>query len=433
MKKFLSLILAFVMIAFTFTACNKSPKGSETLQPSDVGLVTLADKTPKEAYDAAVAKINSMTVYDVEIKSAYTTSYLENSATTNVIEKYVTDGTTYFFSKEDDAGSSIKMWHINGVAYSSQGEFNERLDISLDDYKYNYFISGSGLIFSIDESAFTDVKFIQEDENYVLNLTITPENYYKIAFDSISENAICKIVFDSQANILSFGIVARTTRPESGYNLELDRKVEFKSIDSNVTVSLPENLDSFRVAPKMTELDMTSIETVENLVETDEKTDLVKLEIANYGTIVIRLYSNVAPVTVDNFKNLVSQKFYDGLIFHRVVKNMLMQGGDPEGNGMGGSGKNIKGEFLYNGFTNNLSHKRGVVSMARSEMYNSASSQFFIVQSDYLNWDGQYAAFGYVVYGMDVVDTITALDVDVQSKPLSEVKITSARFVKVSE
>ena len=132
----------------------------------------------------------------------------------------------------------------------------------------------------------------------------------------------------------------------------------------------------------------------------------VLITVKDYGNIKLELDADNSPITVTNFVNLVNQKFYDGLTFHRIIKGFMIQGGDPEHNGTGGSDKTIKGEFSENGITNNISHKRGVISMARSNDMNSASSQFFIVHEDSTFLDGKYAAFGKVLEGMDVVDKI---------------------------
>lgn len=137
----------------------------------------------------------------------------------------------------------------------------------------------------------------------------------------------------------------------------------------------------------------------------------------NGKKIEIELYPEVAPKTVENFIDLVSHGFYDGLCFHRVISGFMIQGGCPDGTGMGGSGKNIEGEFSKNGFSNNLKHSRGVISMARSMSPNSASSQFFIIHADAPHLDGSYAAFGKVVSGMDVVDEIASVKVDHNDKP----------------
>ena len=137
-------------------------------------------------------------------------------------------------------------------------------------------------------------------------------------------------------------------------------------------------------------------------------TDNPKAEITvrDYGTITLELYPDVAPLTVDNFVKLCNERFYDGLTFHRVMSGFMIQGGDPQGNGTGGSDETIKGEFAANGVKNELSHKRGVISMARAKSPDSASSQFFIVHQDSEFLDGSYAAFGAVTEGIEVVDAI---------------------------
>lgn len=132
----------------------------------------------------------------------------------------------------------------------------------------------------------------------------------------------------------------------------------------------------------------------------------VAITVRDYGTITVELDANAAPITVQNFLDLADSGFYDGLTFHRIMEGFMIQGGDPEGTGMGGSDKTIKGEFSANGVENPLSHTRGAISMARSSAMDSASSQFFIVQKDSTFLDGQYACFGYVTNGMDVVDAI---------------------------
>lgn len=130
------------------------------------------------------------------------------------------------------------------------------------------------------------------------------------------------------------------------------------------------------------------------------------ITVENYGEIKLELDGDTAPITVKNFVELAKSGFYDGLTFHRIISGFMIQGGDPKGNGTGGSDKTIKGEFSANGVENNISHKRGVISMARAKNYDSASSQFFIMHKDSAHLDGQYAAFGYVTEGMEVVDKI---------------------------
>ena len=144
------------------------------------------------------------------------------------------------------------------------------------------------------------------------------------------------------------------------------------------------------------------------------KKTIAKIEVENYGTITVELYPDIAPITVKNFVNLAKKGFYNGLTFHRIMDGFMIQGGDPLGNGTGGNTDSqgnrltIKGEFTANGVNNTLSHKRGVISMARAQDYNSASSQFFIMHKDAAYLDGAYAAFGQVTSGMEVVDKICA-------------------------
>ncbi len=143
----------------------------------------------------------------------------------------------------------------------------------------------------------------------------------------------------------------------------------------------------------------------------------VTFTMAGGKTFRVELYANLAPNTVKNFVSLVKKGYYDGLIFHRVIEGFMIQGGDPTGTGMGGPGYRIRGEFRANGFVNNIKHERGVLSMARSMMPDSAGSQFFIMHQNASHLDGQYAAFGRVVEGMDVVDAIATTETDYSDRP----------------
>ena len=150
-----------------------------------------------------------------------------------------------------------------------------------------------------------------------------------------------------------------------------------------------------------------------------------KITMENGGVIEGELYPDKAPQSVYNFIDLCNHNYYDGLIFHRVIPGFMIQGGCPEGSGMGGPGYCIKGEFFFNGFKNDLRHKRGVLSMARSSSPNSAGSQFFIMHQDAKHLDGQYAAFGKVTSGMDVVDAIASTKTGAGDRPVAEQKIAS--------
>ncbi len=150
---------------------------------------------------------------------------------------------------------------------------------------------------------------------------------------------------------------------------------------------------------------------------------IVTIEMENGDVMKAELYPEIAPNTVNNFINLVNKGFYDGVIFHRVIRGFMIQGGDPQGTGVGGPGYSIKGEFSYNGFANDLKHTKGVLSMARTMEPNSAGSQFFIMHETSPHLDGQYAAFGKVVEGEDIIDKIAAVATDYMDKPLEEQKM----------
>ena len=156
----------------------------------------------------------------------------------------------------------------------------------------------------------------------------------------------------------------------------------------------------------------------------------VEIDMGDLGIMTLELFPSVAPITVQNFLDLVEAKFYDGLIFHRVIKGFMIQGGDPSGTGYGGSKANIKGEFRQNGITNELEHTRGVISMARSMAPNSASSQFFIMHKDGKFLDGAYAAFGAVINNVEIVDRIANVKTNHNDKPLENVTIKAIRKVR---
>ena len=150
---------------------------------------------------------------------------------------------------------------------------------------------------------------------------------------------------------------------------------------------------------------------------------IITIQMKNGGIMKAELYPEIAPETVKNFVDLASKGFYNGLIFHRVIPGFMIQGGDPQGTGMGGPGYTIKGEFTSNGFKNDLKHTRGVLSMARAMDPNSAGSQFFIMHEDYPSLDGQYAAFGKLIEGIEVVDEIANVRTDYNDRPLEPQQI----------
>ena len=155
----------------------------------------------------------------------------------------------------------------------------------------------------------------------------------------------------------------------------------------------------------------------------------IRIVMENGKQMEAELYPDVAPITVENFVSLIKEDFFSGIIFHRVIPGFMIQGGDPTGTGMGGSKKEIKGEFLANGVVNNLKHTRGVLSMARTMDPNSASSQFFIMHQDAPHLDGQYAAFGKITKGIEVVDEIASVKTDFRDKPLEPQTIKTIELI----
>ena len=161
----------------------------------------------------------------------------------------------------------------------------------------------------------------------------------------------------------------------------------------------------------------------------NEKNPHVRMTIQALGAIELELFPEVAPITVENFIRLVKDGFYDGLTFHRVISGFMIQGGDPLGNGRGGSKDKIKGEFIKNGVDNPLEHSRGVISMARSQFPDSASSQFFIMHKAAPHLDGSYAAFGAVISGIEVVDQVAKVETDYMDKPLHKIIIEKVEVI----
>ena len=155
----------------------------------------------------------------------------------------------------------------------------------------------------------------------------------------------------------------------------------------------------------------------------NDKNPVCRIDMGDLGSMEVELFPEVAPITVKNFLDLVSNNFYNGIIFHRVIEGFMIQGGDPTGTGTGGSKNKIKGEFIQNGVKNELMHSRGVISMARTMIPDSASSQFFIMHQDAPHLDGAYAAFGIVISGIEVVDKIAASETNRYDKPLNDIVI----------
>ena len=205
-----------------------------------------------------------------------------------------------------------------------------------------------------------------------------------------------------------------------------------QSIEPEEDTSGGDKAEEKKDAPKFDEIDLSDA-NIANFEPVESVTDYVIISVAGYGDILVRLFPEVAPKTVNNFKKLVSDKFYDGLIFHRVIENFVIQGGGFDSNMAHKESNTIKGEFNSNGFENNLLHVEGVISMARTSVKDSATSQFFIMHKVAAHLDGEYAAFGYAADGRDVVDAIAKCNTDNNNQPIRDVIITSIRFAAEKE
>ena len=414
MKKITSLVLVIIMTfsLFAFASCGNK-------------------RSPLDEYKQAFEKIKAMTAYDIEIVTEYAADYAGSVENTVMLEVYRTDGETAYYNRKYNGTAVTECWYTGGIYYSINEGDKEKNAISKEQYALNYAIGSSDVIFAIDDSAFEGKKFNKKDGVSYVSVDITPEEYAAFSGITINDNAVCTIGFDKEGEIVSFAVKAQYTA-SNGVVVDVNRTINFKKFSDVAPITAPVDAHTYRVAPAEDTADKTAVD-ISKVSVTTEKTDLVMIDVEGYGKILVRLYANIAPKTVANFQKLVSESYYDGVIFHRVIKDFMIQGGDGQnGDGTGGSSEKIKGEFTSNGFTNNLTHKRGVISMARTNDPDSASSQFFIVHKDSSHLDGQYASFGYVVSGMDVVDAIAAVETNSNDKPTTEVKMNSIKFVKVN-
>ena len=208
---------------------------------------------------------------------------------------------------------------------------------------------------------------------------------------------------------------AGTTAVETTAKAEDTKETETEKAEETTRAAASETAETTEAAEENSELDLAAAAGKHH----------VEITVKDYGTINVELDGDAAPITVANFLDLAGNGFYDGLTFHRIISGFMIQGGCPQGTGMGGPGYSIKGEFSQNGFKNDLKHTEGVLSMARSMMPNSAGSQFFIMHKDAPHLDGAYAAFGMVIDGMDVVNKIAETRTDYSDRPLKEQKIKS--------
>lgn len=425
MKRILAFILAVILIVPVFVACDNMLETEPGETPSETtadGGELLAGKNPKELYDDTKTKLKDATDYQIKVTMTESVDFAGELLSESMYYEYCVKGEAAYTKYVGYSENEEERWNVDGVSYFSVDGEKSIGAMDKASFRNAYILRPDGMILTFKDEAFEDVLFEKAEDNYTLTLTMTAEEYGDLTGDEIANDAIYTMIFDGEGALLSVKLSVDYAA-SNGVYIDFDRVYEYET--KNVPdIQLPEDLSAYRKAPALSEIDMTTVSSLDGVTESETATDYVLIDVADYGKILIRLFPNVAPATVANFKKLVSEKHYDGTIFHRVIKDFMIQGGDGE------ETDSIKGEFTANGFINNLSHLRGVVSMARAQSYNSASDQFFIMHKT-TNIDGQYAAFGFTVYGQDVVDAIAAVETDTSDKPQKDIVINTIRFVNV--
>ena len=436
----LNKFLAIVLLILSLASCNidtqeeqrdSDPTDSEE-QSGNIDAATT--KSPLEMYRAAEELLKSLTNYEMSMVSQSHVTYGSSVMDSKTETLYKVYGDDVYYSYAENGETVSQRWFVDGYLYRSDAISKERVEMSVEEHKKNLGTPSDGnLLLALEDSMFEGLSVQKDEDLYVLNIELSAENYKKYVGADIIEPASYVIYFDANETLVRMHMKAK----QSVYGMFLvegSTDIYLKNVGTTESISAPDDAEDYRVPASFEDIDLSTIDSLDSLTPSESATDYVKIDVKDMGSIVIRLYSDVAPASVANFKKLVSENFYDGLIFHRVIKDFMIQGGCPKGDGTGGSSANIPGEFSSNGFTNNLAHVRGVVSMARSSNDpNSASSQFFIVHKDSAHLNGNYAAFGFVVYGMDVVDAIAGVETNDSDKPLENIVIESIRFVTINE
>ena len=443
MKKIFAIILTALLL-FSYTACSNSNSDESSGDNVKQGLQTLAGKTPLELYNSAIDYVKSLENYEILVDSKFTTTYEGETSEETSSTLHKCSGDSFYYLYKADYYEEFFL-HDGTTLYKNINNISEKADIEYSKFMEGWgSINESGMLIELGEASFNKKLFIPDGDEYYLDFLISKEEYTEITGGSVESPVTYRVYFDKDGNLTRF----ERSMLYYYYDVVLvddEMKVYFQNIGKVEKIEAPQNPESFSVRVKAEDIDLSTVDSLDSFEPTGDITNYVLLDLKvdgnvkisdtesvdNYqGKVLIRLFPDVAPITVSNFKMLVGGAFYKGLTIHRIVPDFVIQGGDPKGDGTGGSDNDIFGEFTSNGFTNNLSHKRGVVSMARSDDPDSASSQFFICHKDATNLDENYASFGYVVYGMDVVDVIAGLERDGNDAPKLKVTIENASFVK---
>lgn len=449
--KILSLLIAILVFLPLLSGCFGKGAESDTVKKDDKEELTeKADEKEDDKASSDSDKETSKDNCDEETNKPTMNPAAPGGTADNVEETtvdcyYFEDSSTYYAFKFDDNDDLMTLTMF--VVVEMDEKTFDPVYLMFDRYKWVYYTNGLvgeindfTLGADVDGESFTytaamnfeklnDVKNLED----VLNLGMLPEDFCEL--DQFSRETIAAVAEENEAERVNFESyklpeLCDGQLPEEDYCflcMATDKELNSAEVIEDELVcadcySLLEEYGYIR--------DQEDVPEGPTLEELCENTVNIEMSVKGFGVITLELYPDLAPITVENFVSLAGEGFYDGLTFHRIIEDFMIQGGDPEGTGMGGSDETIKGEFTANGVYNPLSHERGVISMARSQAPNSASSQFFICHVDTPHLDGQYAAFGRVIDGIEVVDSIASVETNASDYPLETVVI---EYVKVIE
>ena len=440
MKRIVAIALVLLTVASLFSCVGEQDEaeatesatkaeGAQNATENVGGIDTLAGKTPLEAHKEAKKYLDEINNYELVIDCQSELHYGETPTTYTYSTSFKKNGSDLYYEYVENGQKITYHYFTGGYLYYSNPVNKERIEVSVEEYEKNMDKPVDEVLIPVEDKCFDGIKFKKDtfngEESYVINITLSAEDYKKYTGVTVSEDASYDVYFSKDCKLIATRI--RNTQMAYGA-FELNGEIlnSLKNVGRTAEITPPSDAELYRIPVAFEDIDFSVLDSIDGIAESDTPTDYVKISVKDRGDIIIRLFDEVAPKSVENFKKLVSEKVYDGSIFHRVIKDFMIQGG-----GVAGSGDNVFGEFSSNGFTNNLAHKKGVVSLARANDPNSASSGFFIMHKDTEHLNGKYAAFGFVVYGQDVVDAIAVVETDENDKPTADVVIESVRFVNV--
>ena len=478
-------VVVLLLIVFTVATCSFSKMGEVGKLP---GEEKLGGKTPKTLYAEAIDYIKGLTNYEIAFDGNYTYTYYETTETndkgetkesqkpivqkenTSMVYKGADKTFSYIYKSE---GYEERLIYDGTSVYQLLNTVKEQKKCTYDAFvsEYGNFVE-SGILIDLKDSHFDKVRFVPDGEYFVLDFEITADEYYELAGGDVTSSVDYKVYFDADGTIVKFERSMEYYYYESVL-VNDTMTASFKNIGKTAKITAPDDADKYAIRPLASEIDTSSVKNLDGFKETDQVTEYAlftfKIEpnvaqketesetdaetdkatdtkdetdveteetvVEPYeGKVLVRLYPDVAPGTVANFQNLFGTATYKGLVVNGILQDFAIQIGEPISDEEEEEEKEnvfeyIFGEFANNGFTNNLSHKRGVISMLRGEDPNSATYDFFICTKDTPELDGYYASFGCVIYGFETLDKIAELETDENDVPKATVTITDTRFL----